>query len=153
MNAVTHCTRHELKPGQRPVQEKSGSIWWSILELFYASIVAGACGFPKLLILGLCFMWFSGSSLQAAEDVRLVTLDPGHFHAALVQKFMYPQVSSVVQVYGPPGQDLRDHLKRIEGFNTRHVNPTKWEQHVYTGTDFLERMTRDRAGNVVVLAG
>ena len=30
---------------------------------------------------------------------RLVTLDPGHFHASLVQKFMYPDVDSVVHVY------------------------------------------------------
>ena len=30
---------------------------------------------------------------------RLITLDPGHFHAALVQKFMYPDVDSVVHVY------------------------------------------------------
>jgi hypothetical protein len=26
-------------------------------------------------------------------DVRLMTLDPGHFHAALIQKEMYPGVA------------------------------------------------------------
>jgi hypothetical protein len=28
------------------------------------------------------------------SEVRLMTLDPGHFHAALVQKEMYPGVAS-----------------------------------------------------------
>ena len=31
-------------------------------------------------------------------DVTLMTLDPGHFHAALVQKSMYEQVNN--NVYG-----------------------------------------------------
>jgi predicted dehydrogenase len=89
----------------------------------------------------------------ATNEVRLLTLDPGHFHAGLVQKFMYPQVSPVVRVYAPAGRDLQDHLKRIEGFNTRADQPTHWEEKVYTGPDFLERMLAEKAGNVVVLAG
>lgn len=92
-------------------------------------------------------------SASAAEQVRLITLDPGHFHAGLVQKFMYPQVSPAVHVYAPEGPEVKDHLKRVESFNTRAENPTKWEQKVYTGPDFLERMLREKPGNVVVLAG
>ena len=30
----------------------------------------------------------------AMTDVRLMTLDPGHFHAALIQKEMYPGVAA-----------------------------------------------------------
>jgi hypothetical protein len=86
-------------------------------------------------------------SAFAAESVKLITLDPGHFHAALVQKTMHPQVSPVVHVYAPEGPDLTAHMKRIEAYNTRAENPTCWEQPVFTGLDFLERMTRDRAGN------
>jgi len=37
----------------------------------------------------------------AGDRVRLITLDPGHFHASLVQKSMYPQVSPEVRVYAP----------------------------------------------------
>lgn len=91
--------------------------------------------------------------VRGADQVRWVTLDPGHFHAGLVQKLMYPQVSPVVHVYAPGGPDLAEHLKRIEGFNTRADNPTRWNEKVYTGPDFLERMLRDRPGNVVVLSG
>jgi predicted dehydrogenase len=94
------------------------------------------------------------ASAGAAEpSVRLITLDPGHFHAGLVQKFMYPQVSPVVHVYAPQGAELEDHLKRIESFNRRPQNPTRWDEKVYTGQDFFDRMLRDKAGNVVVLAG
>jgi len=89
----------------------------------------------------------------AESTVQLITLDPGHFHAGLVQKFMYPQVSPVVHVYSPGGADLQEHLQRIESFNARAENPTHWEEKVYTGPDFLERMAREKKGNVVVISG
>jgi predicted dehydrogenase len=88
-----------------------------------------------------------------AENVNLITLDPGHFHAALVQKTMYPQVSPVVHVYAPEGPDLAAHLQRVRAYNTRAENPTRWEQKLVTGPDFLARLTRERAGNVVVMSG
>jgi len=87
------------------------------------------------------------------SEIGLVTLYPGHFHAGLVQKSMYPQVSPIVHVYAPPGPDLQEHLQRIQGFNSRPENPTHWQEQVYSGRDFLERMAREKAGNVVVLAG
>ncbi len=96
----------------------------------------------------------TGPRLTGAKgEVRLMTLDPGHFHAALVQKTMYDQVWPTVHVYAPEGPDLQDHLKRIQGFNTRQADPTAWVEKVHTGTDFLERMIRERPGNVVVLSG
>jgi predicted dehydrogenase len=88
-----------------------------------------------------------------AQEVRLITLDPGHFHAGLVQKLMYPQVAPVVHVYAPAGPDLQEHLQRIEGYNTRAEDPAHWQEVVYSGPDFLEQMLRQKAGNVVVLAG
>jgi predicted dehydrogenase len=86
-------------------------------------------------------------------DVKLITLDPGHFHAALVQKTMYPGVSPLVAVYAPPGSDLDQHLKRIEAYNQRSDNPTHWEEKVYSGADFLQQMLTQKPGNVVVLSG
>ncbi len=99
--------------------------------------------------IALCSM----TTTAAESELRWITLDPGHFHAALVQKFMYPQVDPVVHVYAPEGPDVGLHLKRIEGFNTRAENPTHWQEKVYTGPDFLERMIKERAGNVVVISG
>lgn len=95
----------------------------------------------------------AGKTAAVEGVIRLITLDPGHFHAALVQKTMIPGVSPVVQVYAPEGPDLRDHLARIQAFNTRGAEPTHWEEKVTAGPDFLERMVRERKGNVVVIAG
>ena len=86
-------------------------------------------------------------------EVRLITLEPGHFHASLVQKVMYPAVAPVVWVYAPAGPDLDEHLKRVEAYNTRAENPTNWEEKLYTGSDFFARMLAERPGNVVVIAG
>ena len=89
----------------------------------------------------------------AKGEVKLMTLDPGHFHAALVQKEMYDQVSPVVYVYAPQGPDLQDHLARINDYNSRDENPTSWDERVYTGDDYLEKMLAEKPGNVVVISG
>jgi predicted dehydrogenase len=89
----------------------------------------------------------------AMPDVRLMTVDPGHFHAALVQKEMYPGVARRVDVFAPLGPDLIEHLNRIASFNRRSDAPTAWELEVHTGPDFFERMLKDRPGNAVILSG
>lgn len=87
------------------------------------------------------------------DEVKLMTLDPGHFHAALVQKNLYDQVSPKVFIYAPEGDDVSDHIKRIEGFNNRKENPTNWETQVYIGDDFFERMIAEKSGNVMITSG
>ena len=61
---------------------------------------------------------------QEENKVVIATLDPGHFHAALVQKTSLPNVSNDVYVYSNPGEDLQSHLAKIEAFKTRVDNPT-----------------------------
>ena len=92
---------------------------------------------------------FNGSK----GEVKLLTLDPGHFHAALVQMYMYDQVDPTVNVYAPEGDDVKMHLEKIERYNTRAERPTSWNEQLYTGEDFLEKMILEQKGNVVVLAG
>jgi len=87
------------------------------------------------------------------DDIRLMTLDPGHFHAALIQKSMFKGVDTNVFVYAPEGTEVKAHLALIEKYNARPDDPTVWNQHVYTGEDFLEKMLEDKPGDVVVLAG
>jgi len=60
-------------------------------------------------------------------DVSLIVADPGHFHAALVQNEMYPDLSPQVHVYAPLGPDLADYLTR--------------------------RMCRERLGTVAIFSG
>jgi len=90
---------------------------------------------------------------RALQEVKIITLDPGHFHGALVQKRMYPGVSRRVDIYAPLGFDLTEHLNRIARFNLRGNDPTAWELDVHTGPDFFERMLRERPGNAVVISG
>ncbi len=92
-------------------------------------------------------------SMQNFSQVKLITVDPGHFHAALVQKSMYDQVSPDVHVYSPDGPDYLQHLNRINSYNRRSVNPTTWNEIVYKGDDFFEKMLSEKPGNVVVLSG
>ena len=95
----------------------------------------------------------SAEQRGSTPDVRVMTLDPGHFHAALIQKEMYPGVASRVDVYAPLGWDLFEHLNRVAGFNRRADRPTSWDIEVHTSADYFERMLKERPGNVVVLSG
>ena len=93
--------------------------------------------------------------------IQFVTVDPGHFHAALVQNRTYEGVSPNVLVYAPDGGDLKSHLSLIDQFNTRAENPTAWKETVCADADFLKKFTEDaakcsaaeNARKIVVLAG
>ncbi len=109
-----------------------------------------------LIIASLAVVLMAGACKEkdkGPKQVVIATLDPGHFHAALVQKTSYPQVSKDVYVYSNPGADLQEHLAKIEAYNTRSDNPTAWNEIVYTGPDFLEKMISDGKANVMVTAG
>jgi predicted dehydrogenase len=113
--------------------------------------------FPTALPLafGFAMVSLSGAAAAAAQQptVRFMTVDPGHFHASLVHKEMYPQVSPQIDIYAPLGWDLSEHLTRISAYNLRPERPTRWLAEIHTSPDFFERMLRERPGNVVVLAG
>jgi predicted dehydrogenase len=102
---------------------------------------------------GLSFHASSAAAQGVPPRFRLITLDPGHFHASLVQKFANPDIDTVVHVFAPLSDDVKQHLLRIDGFNTRADNPTHWVEQVYTGSDYLERMLASKPGNIVVIAG
>ena len=114
-----------------------------------------------LSMLGLCLLAASCEEKQTMETtkpptkskVNLIILDPGHYHAALVQKSMYEQVNPTVYVYAPNGPDVRDYMKQILRFNSRPENPTHWKEIVYTGNDFLEKMVAEKRGDIVVISG
>lgn len=105
------------------------------------------------LLLSGVMMFISMGCQKGTQNVKLLTLDPGHFHAALVQMYMYDQVSPTVYVYAPEGDDVKMHLEKIERYNTRAERPTSWDEQLYVGDDFLEKMLLEDKGNVVVLAG
>ncbi|CAG4989803.1 hypothetical protein DYBT9275_00384 [Dyadobacter sp. CECT 9275] len=88
-----------------------------------------------------------------SKPLSLLVVEPGHFHAALVQKSMYEDVDSLVHVYASEGPDVKAYLDKIEKYNTRPEDATSWKEEVYTGPDFLDKMLAEKKGNVVVLAG
>jgi predicted dehydrogenase len=105
----------------------------------------------SLVLMAACIPFISNA--QVAKPFTIATLDPGHFHAALVQKTMYPNVSKDVYVYAKPSADLDMHLKRISDYNNRKDNPTAWNEVLYTGDDFFDKMIADKKGNIVMLSG
>lgn len=86
-------------------------------------------------------------------EVKLMILEPGHFHAALIQKNMDTRINKEVYVYAPEGNELNSYLDLIKGYNTREDNPASWNEIVYSKDDYLNKMLSDKQGNVVVLAG
>jgi len=122
----------------------------SIIPVMAIAVALSSCGGGKTAQKDVSkSVQFTG----AKSEVKLMTLDPGHFHAALVQKNMYDQVSPEVFVYAPEGNDLNEHLKRIDGYNSRKENPTVWNEKKYIGTDYLEKMLSEKPGNVVIISG
>ena len=109
---------------------------------------------PLFLCLTFLFSCQANKEEKVVEKaIQFITLDPGHFHAALVQKSMYDNVDSTVYVYAPEGDDLDLHLNRIESYNARENSPTRWNEVIYQGDDFFEKLIDEKAGNVVVLSG
>ena len=86
-------------------------------------------------------------------DTRLIIIDPGHFHAALVQKEMYANLSAEAHVYAPLGPELIDYLGRIARFNARADQPTRWRLTVHAAADFQAQLAREPPGGVAVIAG
>ena len=96
----------------------------------------------------------STKSSEATSKNRIVVLDPGHFHAGLLQMHRIEGMCDTVAVYAPrEGQELGGYLYNINYYNNRKRNPTSWVLEKYVGEDYLERMIAERKGNTVVLAG
>ncbi len=107
----------------------------------------------SLVLLAACSPKTTQENQESMNKIKLITLDPGHFHAALVQKSMYDDVDSTVHIYSPGGSDLDLHTTKINAYNSRAEDPTNWNTLIYKGEDFFQKMIEEKAGNVVMLAG
>lgn len=90
---------------------------------------------------------------ESNAEITIMSLDPGHFHAGLIHKSMYPQVDSTVYVFAPEGPELKDYMNRLAGYNSREEDPTVWDLQVSAGDDYLEKMISAKPGNVMMVAG
>ena len=94
-----------------------------------------------------------GGLARPDPETSLVVVDPGHFHATLVQQQMYPGLSPLVRVHAPLGPDLIDYLSRIARYNRRPEGATDWRLDVHAGPDFLDRMRYEPPGGVAIFSG
>src|SRR5450759_3606732 len=74
----------------------------------------------------------------SSDPLRLIMLDPGHFHAAQLHLTLLPGFSDEAHVYAPLGPELSAHINRVSIYNSRPVDPTHWKLRAYAGPDFLE---------------
>lgn len=109
--------------------------------------------FLALFIAGCSEKQMNTPENNSNSKVTIMTLDPGHFHAGLIHKSMYPEVDSTVYIFAPEGAELKDHLNRLASYNSRTENPTAWNLEVYTGSDYLQKMISQKPGNVMMVAG
>ena len=99
------------------------------------------------------FMASVGCHTESLRPLKLVVLDPGHFHASLLQKNSLDDLSDTVQVFAPEGDEVQQYLSAVESYNKRSENPTSWCEQLYLGCNYLEKMLSDSKGDIVVLAG
>ncbi|HEX9512297.1 MAG TPA: putative oxidoreductase C-terminal domain-containing protein [Puia sp.] len=112
---------------------------WSYL--FFMMLFSQACTTSK------------SYKMKDLSTLHLMILAPGHFHAALLQKYRYSQIDSTVHVFAPEGPELKAYLALIDRYNTRADDPTGWKEKVYAGPGYVEKMLKEKPGNVVVIAG
>ncbi len=113
--------------------------------------------FLGLAILGLLFACspsdMTDLQTESSAPFTIMSLDPGHFHAGLIHKSMYPELDSTIYVYAPQGPELTDYLNRIASYNQREESPTAWNIVLAEGSDYLEKMISEKPGNVMIVAG
>jgi predicted dehydrogenase len=88
-----------------------------------------------------------------SEELKLVTVDPAHFHAAQMHTGPLAGFSREAYVYAPVGRDLAGFWNAVSGLTARSTAPDHWRFHTYAGDDFFARMLREKPGEVVVLSG
>ncbi len=93
------------------------------------------------------------TSKDGTEQIKLVVIQPEHFHAALVQKYKNPDIDSEVHLFADTSSTVEAYQSLIQQYNTRSDNPTEWKVKPYFGNDFLYEACKGNTGNVVVLAG
>ncbi|MDE5622321.1 MAG: Gfo/Idh/MocA family oxidoreductase, partial [Alistipes sp.] len=107
----------------------------------------------RLLLVSALLAGLASCDAPKSGRLRLAVLDPGHFHAALLQKNPLAELSDTVRVYAPDGVEVEQYLRAVAACNERPEHPTAWVERVCIGDDYLERMFADGQADVVVLAG
>ena len=81
-------------------------------------------------------------------NVKIVVLDPGHFHASLLQKNPLASVNDTIRVYAPEGAEVKQYLNDINSYNQRAENPTSWKEEIYIVYRKISECARTIFGSV-----
>lgn len=116
------------------------------------------CPFCSLLKMSkgvlLSFVAMAAMSCGGTTDVlSMIVVDPGHFHASLLQKNALPGVSDTVRVFAPSGSELEAYRNTISAYNSREDNPTSWVLDIYEGEDYLDHIPVAHNPSFAVFAG
>ncbi len=98
-------------------------------------------------------LMLAACSTPKERELRMTVIDPGHFHASLLQKKSLEGVSDTVKVFAPAGRELDAYVSAVKGYNSREENPTRWVLDICSEDDWLERIPKADEGEFVVLAG
>src|SRR4051794_36307547 len=101
----------------------------------------------------LAFCLYLCAAAGAERELRLITVDPAHFHAAQLHIKPIAGFARDAWVYAPVGKDLIGYLNFIANLKTRIATPDYWRYHIYSGDDFFERVVKEHPGDVVMLSG
>src|ERR1043166_4326659 len=88
-----------------------------------------------------------------APELRLVTLDPAHFHAAQFYSGALPGFSRDAWVYAPLAPDLAGYLTSLSQLAGRGPEPDHRRFHVYAVSVYLVRILSEQPGNVLAISG
>ena len=92
-------------------------------------------------------------SCSDKQELSMIVVAPGHFHASLLQKNPLPGVSDTVRVFAQSGSELQAYRNTIESYNSREDNPTAWVLDIYEGDDFLDHIPQAEGSSFAVFAG
>ncbi len=119
-------------------------------------------GYPNRLEMFriVCFTWIawwmlSGNAIAQVKSARstLVVLNPAHPHGAQLQQKLKHLLHKDVYVYAPVNNDLKaNYLNPIDRYNASDTTGEAWQVHTYIGDDYLQRMLRDKKGDLVIIA-
>ena len=102
--------------------------------------------------LALCAL-LAGCDAPRKSLHHLVVVDPGHFHAALLQREMIPGVDGNVKVFAPQGPELEQYAKTIESYNLRESSPTSWTLDICSSAGYIDSIPPAGHGDILVTAG
>ena len=113
MEELSHWKKLTKKDGKTP-GNKSKPIKSKRMKSIYKGTAIIAILF---IVVCCCFSKKQAANRMVTNDLpqlEIVVLDPGHFHASLLQKEKLTDVSDTIRIYAPEGTGVNQYLESID---------------------------------------